>query len=261
MPSQNGSNFSLVVPLTKVVKALLIINIGIWLFLEVILEHYILHAPVVSDYLALVPLDLVDHFFIWQPVTYMFLHAVDITHILFNMLMLWWVGSELEQHLGSRFFLTYYLTCGVGAALLYSLILIVYGLITHNPLGWQNPVIGASGAIFGLLVAYGMLFGERVIYFMMLFPMKAKHFVMILGGILIANLLSEGLVGSDGVAHLAHLGGAVTGYLFMKGWSRYQRSSWRTEGGRSGRRGGRRLKLVVNNKDSKSKNEGPRYWN
>jgi membrane associated rhomboid family serine protease len=166
------------------------------------------------------------------------------------MLVLWWFGSELEMHWGRRFFLTYYFVSGIGAAIIYVLGITIYGLITGNVLAMMEPVIGASGAGYGLLLAYGVLFGDRVISFMMIFPMKAKHFVLILGFIEFATLLDSGP--NSGVANLAHLGGIAAGYLFLQFWTNWRLRLRNT----APTRRGRKLKLVVNNEKNP-----PKYWN
>jgi membrane associated rhomboid family serine protease len=148
--------------------------------------------------------------FLWQPFTYMFLHAPPpvVMHILFNMLILWMFGSELEGRWGSRAFLRYYLVCGVGAGIFAT----VLGLL----LPWGQPgvpTIGASGAIYGLMIAYGIIFANRPILFMLIFPMKARTFAWIL----FAGAFLMSLEASPGrVSHVAHLGGALTGYLYLK---------------------------------------------
>lgn len=247
--------FNMMVPMTPVVKWLVIAIAAIWLLLQVIVERYFLSEPLITYFFGLVPLSVVQKFFIWQIGTYMFLHSYNIFHIVFNLLLLWWLGSELEQRWGSRFFLTYYLVSGIGAGAIYTLCILAHGLITGSFAGFTSPVVGASGAIFGLMLAYGIIFGERVVYFMMMFPMRAKYFVMILGAIEVATLLNSGIGGSD-VANLAHLGGIVSGFLFLQGYTRFQQRRWRKQSGRRGRG----LRLVVNN-DRKDEKDGPRYWN
>lgn len=247
--------FSMMVPMTPVVKWLIIINVVVWLVFQVIIERYVLNQPFFSLNLGLVPSSIVQNFFLWQFGSYMFLHSFNVFHIVFNMLLLWWLGAELEQRWGSKFFLAYYLVSGVGAGIIYVSTMLIYSLVTSSAAGWNTPVVGASGAIFGLMLAYGIIFGERVVYFMMIFPMRAKYFVMILGAVEVVTLLNSGLAGSD-VANLAHLGGIASGFLFLQGYTRFQQRRWRKQSGRRGRG----LRLVVNN-DRKDEKDGPRYWN
>src|SRR5690606_23132872 len=172
------------------------------------------------------------------------------------MLILWWFGSELEMKWGSKFFLIYYLVSGVGAALLYLLCVSIYSFASGDPLPLMAPVVGASGAVYGLLLAYGILFGERVLYFMMMFPMKAKYFVLIIGIVELVTLLDSGF--SSGVANLAHLGGLVSGFITLKYWT-----DWRVQSKKKASDSQRRkLKLVVDNeRDGEDKKSGPKYWN
>jgi membrane associated rhomboid family serine protease len=157
-------------------------------------------------------------------------------------------------------FLKYYFICGVGAALIYILGVVVYGLIQgQEPVVYGIPVIGASGAVFGILLAYGILFGDRLIYFFGVFPMQAKVFVMLIGGVEVLTLMSAGLGGSR-VANLAHIGGLLTGFLYLVVWTRWQQD--RRRGGK-GTKGRRNLRLVVNNtnKPKSDDSDGPKYWN
>jgi membrane associated rhomboid family serine protease len=162
--------------------------------------------------LGLRPESVLRGFWVWQPVTYMFLHA-GLFHILFNMLALWMFGVDLERRWGQTFFLKYYFVTGVGAAvatLLLSLVPIGFG-----DLLWNTVTVGASGAVYGLLLAYALYFPDRPIYIMALFPVPARYFVLIMGGI---ALMSS--VGGDqgGVANTAHLGGLLFGYLYLRVW-------------------------------------------
>ncbi len=243
-----------VAPFTKTVKALVIINVAVWVVGVLILQNMILKGPILFQTLGLVPDRFLFSFWFWQPFTYMFLHSSSVFHVLFNMLILWWFGSELELKWGRKFFLTYYMVSGVGAALLYLICVFIYSFITADPLPLMAPVVGASGAAYGLLLAYGLLFGERVIYFMMMFPMKAKFFVLIIGLVELVTLLDSGF--SSGVANLAHLGGIVSGYLALKYWT-----DWRLRGiKKSNDTRRQKLKLVVDNEKDGDK-KGPRYWN
>jgi membrane associated rhomboid family serine protease len=245
----------MMVPLTPVVRWLIIVNVVVWLVFQVIIERYFLSEPLFTYLFGLVPISVIQKFFVWQVGSYMFLHSFNVFHIVFNMLLLWWLGSELEQRWGSKFFLSYYLVSGVGAGIIYTLVLLLNGLITGSMAGWTSPVVGASGAIFGLMLAYGIIFGERIVYFMMVFPMRAKYFVMILGGVEIATLLNSGIGGSE-VANLAHIGGIISGFAFLRLYTIFQQRKWRSQSGRRGRG----LRLVVNN-DRKDEKDGPRYWN
>lgn len=138
---------------------------------------------------------------VWRFGTYMFVH-VDFWHFLFNMLMLWMFGSEVADWMGTKHFTTMYLFCGVFAAFFS---LIMYGLGLTN-----NPIIGASGALMGIFVAYYKFFPNRVILMFMFFPMRIKYAMWFMVGIDVLMAPS-----GDGVAHLAHLGGVVGGFLYM----------------------------------------------
>ncbi len=246
------------VPVTPMVKKLLIVSLVSWFFLVMILQNFFLTGQPVFYWLGLVPHSLFTQFTIWQPLTYIFVHSTGIFHVVFNMLLLWWLGAELEMRWGGKFFLTYYLVCGVGAAFIYLVSVGMYALVTGNYSVLLSPVVGASGSVFGLLLAYGLLFGDRVFYFFMLFPMKAKYFVMILAAIELLSVLGSGVGGP--VANLAHLGGLVSGFVFLWGWGRWKARGPR-RGGPGQRRGGPGLKLVVDNERDRPGQGGPKYWN
>lgn len=160
----------------------------------------------------------------WQPITHMFMHG-NMMHLLVNMFMLWMFGRVVENDLGSKRFLWYYLICGFGAAILQLAVnwieitsLANAGDYMSAARAVNTPMVGASGAIFGLLAAFGILHGNSMI--MMLFPpipMKAKYFVLIYA----ALELWLGVRGAhDGIAHFAHLGGALWGFLILLYWKR-----------------------------------------
>jgi membrane associated rhomboid family serine protease len=190
-------------PLTPAIKALVIANVAAfavsWFWRPLVLIF------------GLQPAEVVTHAELWQPITYMFLHA-GIGHILFNMLALWMFGVELERMWGSRYFLKFYFICGIGAAL--ATILVSFMPTAATQQIYTSLTIGASGAIYGVLLAYGMYFPNRPIYLYFVFPIKAKYFVMIMGAV--SFFLSMGGPGG-GVAHVTHLGGLVVGYLYLKG--------------------------------------------
>lgn len=235
------------------VKKLIIINMVLWIGLVIIIQNFLMSQPYFFRWFGLVPSDVLTSFWVWQVFTYMFLHSENVFHVVFNMLILWFLGSELEYLWGRRFFLFYYLASGIGAGLIYLFTITLYYLFTGNFAPLTFPVIGASGAIFGIILAYGILFGERIIYFFMIFPMKAKYFVMILGTIEVLNLLNTGFSGR--VANLAHLGGLISGFLVLRFWPRIR--DWIVKKQTQSR--GRKLKLVVDN--DKHPPKGPKYWN
>jgi membrane associated rhomboid family serine protease len=184
------------------VKWLVISNVAIYLI-------YFFGYRVLGDGLF-IPLTLIPAMTIrgaiWQPLTYLFLHSpTSVMHILFNMLMLWMFGAPIEETWGTRRFLQYYFVCGIGAGLC----VVVADLLTGNQ---YQATIGASGAIYGLLLAFGMLFPNQTVLFSFLFPIKAKYLVMIFGAIAFLNSFQSGST----VSNLAHLGGMVFGFAYMK---------------------------------------------
>lgn len=153
---------------------------------------------------GLTPALVAGHYYLWQLVTYIFLHDPgSLLHILFNMLGLWMFGSELERVWGTKQFTKFFFICGIGAGILTVLL---------NP-NSEAATIGASGAIYGILLAYAVLFPNRIIYFI-IFPIPAKYFVLILGGLAFFSSLSST---GGGTAHVAHLGGMLFGCLYLKG--------------------------------------------
>jgi len=190
----NHYRFSFGYGLTPVIKKLIILMAALFL-LQGVVNHRI------TLYLGLVPLLVWKKFFLWQLVTYIFLHG-GISHILFNLLALWMFGGEIESYWGSGKFLRYFLFCGIGAGLC---------TVVFSPYQFI-PVVGASGAIYGILLAFGWLFPNRLIYVYFLVPIPAKYFVIIFGLIeLYASMQGTG----GGVAHLTHLGGLIFGILYM----------------------------------------------
>jgi len=190
-------------PLTPAIKILIGVNVAAFL-------ATFFYAPI-TLYLGLRPADVFGELRIWQPLTYMFLHG-GIFHILFNMLVLWMFGTELERMWGSRFFTKYYFLTGLGAAATTILLGLFPGALGNQL--YYSLTIGASGAIYGVLLAYALYFPNRPILMFLLFPIPAKYFVMIIGAI---SLLSSMSATGGGVAHTAHLGGLITGYLYLKG--------------------------------------------
>lgn len=191
--------------LTPAVKNLILANVAVF----VVQTLSGMKAPgrldPVTEYLAFVPQLAIFQFEIWRFFTYMFLHG-GMFHLLFNMFALWMFGTQIERLWGSRTFLLYYLLCGLGGSL-------TYGVFNLNPdaTATYDIMLGASGAVYGILLAYGMTFPDAVILMFMIIPMKAKYAVILFG---LIELMSIPRGGS--VAHLAHLGGMVAGFVFLR---------------------------------------------
>ena len=242
MQQYRPQGFSMLPP---VVKNLLIIN-GILFLATIVLESTFhidlvrflgLHYPLSSDFGA------------WQLVSYMFMHG-GFTHILFNMFALWMFGNTLENVWGPKRFLNYYLVTGIGAAVVQLFIawiriksveagmqpseiemviregaeVIGKGMNYQNPSMRElntiinTPTVGASGAVFGILLAFGMMFPNSLIYVYFAIPVKAKYFVMIYGAIELYMGFSNNP--GDNVAHFAHLGGMIFGFFLIMLWKK-----------------------------------------
>lgn len=193
--------------LSRTIKSLILINVVVFLVVNFFPKVNFLRV------FGLVPYELWSKFRIWQLFTYMFLHA-GLGHLLINMLMLWFFAPAIERNWGSEEFLKYYFFTGIGAGLC-SLV---------SSWGSLIPVIGASGAIFGILVAHALLFPDTVILLFFIFPMKIRQVVLLLAAINLFGALSSP---GAGIAYFAHLGGGLFGYLYLKSeWIKRQLSSW-----------------------------------
>ena len=182
-------------PVTKLVMMICAAVFGLTLLLPGVFESTFALWPIAST-----------HFAGWQIFTYALMHA-DLMHLAFNLMGLWMFGSELERLWGKQRYIHFLIASILSAAF----VQIVWGQLTHN----IAPTVGISGALFGLLLAYGMLFPDRIIVPLIPpIPMKAKYFVAIYGGI----ELFFGFSGSSGVAHFAHLGGMLGGFLMIRYW-------------------------------------------
>lgn len=190
--------------MTPVVRKLLIANVAV--FVASILGQAVGLGALFRLFM-LTPLSVTHGFAVWQLATYMFLHA-GFWHILLNMFGLWMFGCELERTWGSRRFLRYYFLTGVGAGVTIVL------LGPFSPI----PTVGASGAVYGILLAYGVLFPNRIIlvpiFFFFFVPVPAKYLVMILGGIAFLSTLSSP---GDMISHTGHLGGMIFGLIYLRG--------------------------------------------
>ena len=161
-------------------------------------------VPDMHRLFGLVPERVIFARWIWQPFTYMFLHG-NLWHLFFNLFALWMFGMPVSAQWGDRDFLKYYFLCGFGAAAAH------LALAPHSTI----PVIGASGAVYGLLVAFAMLYPDAVVYLYFMIPIKAAHMAVLFGAI---EFFSGAAGATPGVARFAHLGGMVTGYLYIRWW-------------------------------------------
>ena len=179
------------------VKNIIIANVAVFLFMTLFqTERFFLY------YFGLAPQLVWGRGFVWQLFTYMFIHG-GFGHIFMNMFVLWMFGSEIESAMGKKEFYKFYVITGVGS-----------GLITLLfSLNSTTPVVGASGAIYAILVAFAMMYPNRLIYFYFLIPIKAKFFVLIIGVITFFSSFSQGF---GGISHLTHLGGIIIGYLYLR---------------------------------------------
>ena len=164
--------------------------------------------------LGVVPRDTLFRFHLWQPFTYLFLHG-GFWHVFFNMFGLWMFGTPLERDWGSRRFLRYYLLTGVGAGFLN----VVFSLVWGGPSAY-GVTIGASGAIYGILLAFGLLYPNAPILIMFILPVPARVVVLMFGAVAFLSAL-EGP--GSGISHVSHLGGMLFGYIYLRGGWLYHR--------------------------------------
>jgi len=212
-PGMRNYRFSFNLFITPGVQWLLIANVAVYIF-ELLLQTF--SGPSAYNWLighfGLVPSAVVPGLRIWQPFTYMFLHdASTIWHILANMFVLFMFGRELELAWGRNRFLQYYFLTGVGAGLIH--------VIVKLALSWGQPsaytaTIGASGAIFGVLLACAILFPDRqVIMFPIPIKMSMRTFVMVMTAL---EFLGTFGLGGDNISHICHLGGMLVGYIYLR---------------------------------------------
>jgi membrane associated rhomboid family serine protease len=194
-------------PFTRAVSWLIGINTAVFLLVLLLDMLRIPFGAILRDYFSLIPIQVVQHGWIWQLLTYGVIHF-EFWHWFGNMLGLWMFGAAIEQQWGSRRFLELFSLGVFGAAL--TTVALSYSHLLGNP---YRPTIGASGGVFAILIAFGMLFGDNEIM-MIPFPftIKAKYFV----GILIVVTLAFAMGGGGNVAYVAHLGGLLFGYLYVR---------------------------------------------
>ena len=188
---------------TSAVKTLIIANAVVF-GLQTVLGGGLLQGfGFIERWFSFVPGIAIYDLQIWRFFSYMFLHG-GLFHIALNMFILWMFGSQIEALWGKRAFLIYYFVCGVGAA-------VIYGVFNLVGLSAYTPMLGASGAVYGILLAYGLTFPNNIILVFFILPLKAKYAVVLFG---LIEFLSIPRGGS--VAHLAHLGGMLAGYIFLQ---------------------------------------------
>lgn len=190
------------------VKQLLIANVIVFLLTQVT------GMSVWAGWFGLNPHDVIFGMRVWQPFTYMFLHG-GIWHIAMNMLMLWMFGSELEGLWGRKEFLRFYLVTGAGAGV-FSLVPYFLGVLTGYR-GDIHSIIGASGAVYAILLAYAVTYPDRKVLVYMLVPVKVKYLMLIMGFMTFVSIGN-----GDGISHITHLGGLVVGWIYLKRNGRYR---------------------------------------
>lgn len=180
---------------TDAIKILIIINVGLFLLRFVAKSQIDLAGIFGLSPNTVWPM-------IWQPITYMFIHG-DLFHVLINMFVLWMFGSEMESIWGRAQFLRYYFLTGVGSGLVWLL---------FNTGQSYSVLIGASGAIYGILIAYGMMFPNRTVYLYFMIPIKVKWFVVFLGAVAFLSSFNN----NTNISHLTHLSGMVIGFVYLR---------------------------------------------
>ena len=180
---------------TDAIKLLISIN-----FIIFILQTISGKSNFIFKFFGIVPINTWNDLMIWQPFTYLFIHG-DIWHVLINMFVLWMFGSELEMTWGRKDFLKYYFSTGIGAGIL---------TILFN-LSSKTPIMGASGAVFGILLAYGLMFPNKLGYIYFLIPVKAKYLTLIIG---LAAIFSS--FGQSNISHITHLSGMIIGFVYLR---------------------------------------------
>ena len=183
--------------MTPAIKALIVVNAAVFAVSLFVGEQFL-------QLFGLVPERVLHDRWIWQPASYLFIHG-GFMHLFFNLFALWMFGMPVEAQWGKTEFLKYYFICGLGAAA---------ASIAVNPHSLV-PVVGASGPIYGLLVAFAMLYPDSVVYVYFLIPVKAAHMAILFG---VLEFFAGATGATPGIARFAHLGGMVTGYLYLRWW-------------------------------------------
>ncbi len=204
-------------PLTPGIKWIIIACVGVFLLQMLVPGNWL------ELYLGLSSRGLLGSYFLWQPATYLFLHSTgSVFHLVFNMLMLWMFGGELERRWGTQSFLQYYFLCGVGAGLVSVGVDVLSGLfLSEGAILSPIPTIGASGAVYGLLAAQAILFPNRMLLVFFIFPMRMRLAVFLMAGITLFVAVRSANSGTGtAINHVAHLGGMALGWAYLhKAWN------------------------------------------
>ena len=215
--------------MTPAVKALVYTNVAV--FLVAFMARAFAGSTLLFDVFGLTPRLVFEQFYLWQFGTYLFLHDVGgFTHVLFNMLALWMFGVDLERRWGTHGFIKYYAVTGVGAGMATAAASLLPFAATRGI--YESTTVGASGAIYGLLLAWAVLFPYRQILFMFIFPLPARVAAILMGAMAFMGAVSGS---NNTVAEATHLSGFVIGWLYLKGFSRlrldlsYWIARWRME--------------------------------
>ncbi len=229
-------------PLTRMVKALILFTSAVFVLTYVPLVLF--HWQFTYLWFGLRPDEVIHRLYVWQLVTYLFLHW-GLFHLIFNLFALWMFGSDLERLWGPRQFLFFFFLTGIGAGLTSVLL---------QPSA-TTPTVGNSGAVFGILLAYGLLFPDRPILLWMIIPIKAKWFVALFGAIELVSSFSDP---GSGVSHVAHLGGMLFAFLYLRGGGVAYRMHLRYH---EWRRARLRRKFDVYMRDPERKDDAGRWVN
>lgn len=195
-------------PITPIVKKLMFINIGVFLLQ---LLFGLTHKGLFESIFGLSHTGIFHNFMLWQPFTYMFLHG-GFLHIFFNLFALWMFAGELEQEWGSKTFLQYYIYSGIGAGIF---ILLMNIFVYSHYQGAAPVTIGASGALYAILLAYGLTWPNREVLLYFLFPVKMKYLVMIFGAFEFFGTITSAQSRGGNISHIAHLGGLISGLIYL----------------------------------------------
>ena len=192
--------------LTSGVRWLIIINVVMFI-LSLIFEN-------LFSYLTLIPQEVIENYYLWQPFTYMFLH-INAGHLVWNLLMLFFIGGFVERSMGTFKFIRFYLFVGITTGILYTAIVVLLNIIFEDFILYDKGVLGSSGAILGVLMVLCLMHWDSYLWFWGLFPIKGKWLIFIVTAIAVLGTLSS-FRGKECVSHLAHLLGLGIAYLYYE---------------------------------------------